>query len=150
MIYMYLMYLERTRQRLWTLVFHIRIVDAWPVQPKHLQITTIKPRLKFTPIFALLHLFFAKKSLIFCKKKHLFFATYCTFCVKLFSPSEIIFTNVEHVFLRILVTNLRVLCFDIYDIPTIKVDYQSRLNLVSEICLVNILTFSAWGVAVIF
>ena len=54
------------------------------------------------------------------------------------------FTNDEHVFLRILVTNLGVLCFDIYAIPTMcTLYYQSRLNLVSEICLVNILTFSA-------
>ena len=90
-------------------------------------------------IFALLHLFF-------CKKKHLFLALiFCNllylFCVKLFSTSEIIITNDEHVFLRILV-NLRVLCFDIYAIPTMRTPYyQSRLNLVSEICLVNILTF---------
>ena len=53
------------------------------------------------PIFALLHLFFAKKhlflALIFCNLLYLFW-------VKLFSLSEIIFTNDEHVFLRILVT----------------------------------------------
>ena len=89
------------------------------------------------PIFALLHLFF-------CDFLYLF-------CIKLFSLSEIMFTNDEHVFLRISVTNLLVLCFDIYAIPTICTPYyQSRLNLVSEICLVNILTFSAWGVTVIF
>ena len=64
--------------------------------------------------------------------------------VKLFSPSEIIYNNDEHVFLRILVTNFHVLCSDIYAIPTMCTPYyQSRLNLVSEICLVNILTFSA-------
>ena len=67
------------------------------------------------PIFALLHLFFL----------HLLF------CVKLFSPSGIIFTNDEHVFLRILLTNLRVHYFDIYAIPTMCTPYyQSRLNLV--------------------
>ena len=70
-------------------------------------------------------------ALIFCNLLYLF-------CVKLFSPSEIIFTNDEHVFLRNLVTNLRVLCFDIYAIPTMCTQrYQSRLNLVSEICLVT-------------
>ena len=52
------------------------------------------------------------------------------------------FTNDEHVFLRILVINLRVLCFEICAIPTMCTPYyQSRLNLVSEICLVNIVTF---------
>ena len=51
--------------------------------------------------------------------------------MKLFSPSEIIFTNYEHFFLRILVTNLRVLCSDINAIPTMcTACYQSRLNLV--------------------
>ena len=67
----------------------------------------------------------------FMQKKHLFLALICCnlFCVKLFSPSE-------HVFLWILVTNLRVLCFDIYAIPTMCTPYyQSRLNLVPEICL---------------
>ena len=54
------------------------------------------------------------------------------------------FTYDEYVFLRILVRNLRVLCFVIYSMPTVCTPhYQSRLNLVSEICLVNILTFSA-------
>ena len=92
-------------------------------------------------------LIFCKKNIIFCKNMHIFLALiFCNllylFCVKLFSPSEIIFTNDEHVFLRILVTNLRVLCFDIYAIPTTCTPYyQSRVNLVSEICLVNILTF---------
>ena len=38
--------------------------------------------------------------------------------IKLFTPSEIIFANDEHVLIRILVTNLHVLCFDIYAIPT--------------------------------
>ena len=90
-------------------------------------------------------------ALIFWKKKHIFWNLLYLFCLKLISPSEIIFTNDEHVFLRILVTNLRVLCFDIYAIPTKCTPYyQSRVNLVSEICLVNILTFSAWGVTVIF
>ena len=75
----------------------------------------------------------------------------CLFCVKFFSSTEMIFTHYEHVFLRILVTNLHVLCFDIYAIPTMCTPfYPSRLNLVCEICLVNILTFSAWGVTVIF
>ena len=92
----------------------------------------------------------------FWAKKHLFLAlVFCnllySFCLKLISPLEIIFTNEEQVFLRILVTNLRVLCSDIYAIPTRCTPYhQSRLNLVSEICLVSILTFSAWGVTVIF
>ena len=87
-------------------------------------------------------------STYFLQKNHLFAALiFCNllflFCVKLFSPSEIIFTNDEHVFLRILVTNLRVLCFDIYAIPTMCTQYyQSSLNLVSEICLVTF-TFSA-------
>ena len=96
------------------------------------------------PIFALLHLLYAKNALIFFNLLYLF-------CVKLFSPSEIMFTNDEHGFLRILVTNLRVLCFDIYAIPTMCTPYyQSRLNLVSEIRLLNILTWSAWGVTVSF
>ena len=61
-------------------------------------------------------------------------------------------SNYEHVFLRILVTNLPVLCFDICAIAIYMCTphYQSRLNLVSEICLVNILTFSERGVTVIF
>ena len=60
-------------------------------------------------------------------------------------------SNNEHVFLRILVTNLRVLCFYIYAVPTMCTRYyQSRLNLVSDIYLENILTFPAWGVTVIF
>ena len=80
----------------------------------------------------------------------IFFNLLYLFCRKLFSPSEIIFIN-EHVFLRILVTNLRALCFNIYAIPTMCTPYyQSKLNLVSEICRVKILTFSAWGVTVIF
>ena len=70
---------------------------------------------------------FAPFSLIFFQKKYLFFATYCTYFAENYShaPSENFFTNDEHVFLRILVTNLRVLCFDIHDIPIhriIKVD----------------------------
>ena len=94
------------------------------------------------PIFALI--FWTKKALIFCNLLHLF-------CLKLISPSEIIFTDDEHGFLKVLVTNLLILCFDIYAIPTMRTPYyQSRLNLVSEICLVNILSFSAWGVIVIF
>ena len=93
------------------------------------------------PIFALI---FAKEALIFCNLLYLF-------CLKLISPSERIFTNDEHVFLRILVTNLSVLCFDIYAISTMRTPYYpSRLNLVSEICLVKILNLSAWGVTVIF
>ena len=101
------------------------------------------------PIFALFNLFFAKKNhlflaLIFCNLLFLFY-------VKLFSPSGIIFTNDKHVFRRILVTNLRILCFDIFAIPTMCTPYyQSRLNRLSEICLVKILTCSAWGVTVIF
>ena len=50
------------------------------------------------PIFALLTYFLQKNhsflALIFCNLLYLF-------CLKLFSPSEIIFTNDEHVFLRI-------------------------------------------------
>ena len=93
------------------------------------------------PIFAL---FFAKETLIFCNLLYLFY-------LKLISPSEIISTNDEHVFLRILVTHLCVLCFDIYAIPSMyTLYYQTRLSLVSEICLVNKLTFSAWDVTVIF
>ena len=93
-------------------------------------------------IFALI--FFAREALIFCNLLYLF-------CLKFISPSVIFFTNDEHVFLRIWVTNLHVLCFDIYAIPTMRTPYyQSRLKLVSEICLVNMLTFSAWGVTVIF
>ena len=82
----------------------------------------------------------------FLRKTHKFWALiFCNllylFCVKLFSQSEIIFTNDDHVFLRILVTNLRILCFDIYAIATMCTPYyQSILNLVSEICLVNIYT----------
>ena len=72
------------------------------------------------------HLFL---SLILCNLLYLFF-------VKLFSPSGIIFTNDEHVFLRILATNLCVLCFYIYDIPTMcTTHYQGRLNLASEFAL---------------
>ena len=69
----------------------------------------------------------------------IFFNLLYLFCVKLFSPSGIIFTNDEHILLRILVTNLRVLCIDIYAIPTMCTPphYQSTLNLVSEICLVT-------------
>ena len=68
---------------------------------------------------------------------------------KFLSPSEIISTNDKHIFIRILVTNLRILCFVIFAIPTICTPYyQSRLNLV-EICLLNLLTFSAWGVTYI-
>ena len=57
--------------------------------------------------------------LIFWWKKHLFLELiFCNllylFCLKLISPSEIIFTDDEHVLLRIFVTNLLVLCFDIY------------------------------------
>ena len=48
------------------------------------------------------------------------------FWVKLFSPWGIIIANDEHVFLRISVTNLCVLCFGIYAIPTICTQhYQS-------------------------
>ena len=55
-----------------------------------------------------------------------------------------IFTKDEHVFLRILVTNLHVLRFAIYAIPTMFTPYyQSRLNHELEINLVDILTFSA-------
>ena len=84
-----------------------------------------------------LHLSFGEKSTYFLQLIVLI-------CLKLISPSEIIFTDDEHVFLRILVTNERVICFDIYAIPTMCTPYyQSKLNLVSEISLVNILTFSA-------
>ena len=57
-------------------------------------------------------------ALVFCEKNSYFWNLLSLFCFKLFSPSEIIFTNDEHVFLRILVSNLRVLWFDIYAIPT--------------------------------
>ena len=55
------------------------------------------------------------------------------------------FTNDEHVFLSILVTNFRVLCFEdlCYTHYVYTVLSKYRLNLVSEICLVNILTFPA-------
>ena len=68
------------------------------------------------------------------------------FHVKLFSSSEIILLMMnKHVFLRLLVF------FVLTSMPTMCTPYcQSRLNLVSEICLVNILTFSARGVTVIF
>ena len=56
------------------------------------------------------HLSFAKEALISWNLLNLF-------C----SP---IITNHEHVFLRILVTNLRVLCSDIYAIPTICTPYS--------------------------
>ena len=82
---------------------------------------------------------------IFCAKKHLFIALIFSQLI-VFILCKIIlsvrnnFTNNEHVFLRTLVTNLPVLCFDICDIPAMCTPYyQSRLNLVSEICLVNIL-----------
>ena len=68
----------------------------------------------------------------FFVKKHLFLALIFRnllylFCLKLFSLSEIILTYDEHVFIRILVTNLCVLCFDIYAIiamctPIFRVD----------------------------
>ena len=99
------------------------------------------------PTFALVHLFFAKNT---------YFSTYFWQLIVLILRKIIlsirnIFTNAQHVFLRILITNLRVLCFDIFAIPTMCTPYyQSRLNLVSEICLVNILTFSEWGITVIF
>ena len=84
------------------------------------------------PTFTLLYLFFAKKhifSTYFCNLLYLFF-------VKLLSPSERIFSYDEHVFLRILVTNLRVLCFDFYAILTMCTPYyQSRLNLVQKFAL---------------
>ena len=73
------------------------------------------------PIFALLHLFFALKALLFCNLLYLF-------CVKLFSPSEIIFTNDEHVLLRILITNLRVLCFDIHSMPAMCTPYYQSID----------------------
>ena len=58
------------------------------------------------------------------------------------SKFSTVFGLLLHVFLRILVSNLSVLCFDICAIPSMCTPYyQSRLNLVSEICLVNILTF---------
>ena len=85
-------------------------------------------------------------ALILCKNA-LIFRTYLLQLIGLILCKFILsvrnnFTNDEHVFLRILVTNLRVLCFDIYAIPTMCTPYyQNRLNLVSEICLVNILTF---------
>ena len=102
---------------------------------------------------------------------------------KLYSPSQIIFTDDVHVLIhtlclnlfvhssinmkswlwvmsiRILITNLNVLCFDIYAIPTLiniennlclySIYIQRRLNHVSEMCLVNILTFWTWCVTVI-
>ena len=89
------------------------------------------------PIFALLHLFCAKKALIFSTY---FLQLIVLFLCKIILSVRNNFTNDEHV-----------LCFDICAIPTMCTPYyQSRLNLVSEICLVNILTFSAWGVTVIF
>ena len=62
------------------------------------------------------------------------------------------FANDEHVYLRIfghkfLCSLFWHLCYTHYMCTPY---YQSWLNLVSEICLVNILTFSAWGVTVIF
>ena len=96
----------------------------------------------------------------FANKKTLIFSTYILQLIVLILCKIILsarnnFTNDERVFLRILVTNLRVLCFDIYAIPTMCTPYyQSRLNLASEICehtqLVNILSFSAKGATVIF
>ena len=72
-------------------------------------------------IFALLHLFFAKKTHLFLAL--IFWNLLYLFCIKLFSPSEIIFTNGEHIFLRFLVTNLRVRCFDIYAITAMCTQY---------------------------
>ena len=74
--------------------------------------------------------FLQKKKLIFCI---IFCILLYLFCGKLFSPSEIISTNDKHIFIRILVTNLRILCFVIFAIPTICTPYyQSRLNLNSR------------------
>ena len=90
--------------------------------------------------------------LIFCERSTYFLELIVLILLKInLSVRNKFFTNDEHVFLRILVTNLRVLCFEIYAIPTMCTPYyQSRIKLVSEICLVNILTFSARGVTVIF
>ena len=112
--------------------------------------------LGYSPPFCVgdIHLCFVFE--IYILKKILIFSTYFLQLVVLILCKFIIsvrnnFTNDEHVFLRILVTNLRVLYFDINAIPTMCTPYyKSRLNLLSEICLVNILTFSAWGVTVIF
>ena len=84
------------------------------------------------PIFALLHLFCAKKHLFL---ELIFLQLYCTYCILCRNN----FTSDEQVFLRILVINLRVLCFEICAIPTLCTPYyQNRLNLVSEICLMII------------
>ena len=99
-------------------------------------------------IFALFHLFCAKKTLIFCTY---FLQLIVLILCKIILSVRNNFTNDENVLLRIFITNLLVLCFDIYAIPAICTPYyQSRLNLVSEISLVNILTFSAWGVTVMY
>ena len=91
-------------------------------------------------------------ALIFCERSTYFLKLIVLILLKInLSVRNNFFNNHEHVFLRILVTNLCVLCSDIYAIPTMCTPYdQSRLNLVSEICLLNIFTFSAWGVTVIF
>ena len=78
-----------------------------------------------------LHFFFAKKALIFWNLLYLFY-------LKLISPSEIIFTNDKHVFLRILVTNLRVLCFDICAI------YPLCVHRVTEVDSILYQKFSLW------
>ena len=70
--------------------------------------------------------------LYFSRYLNFVFKTYCNWTVydsifalifllillKLISQCEIIFTNDEHVFLRIFFTHLRALCFDIYGMPT--------------------------------
>ena len=91
-------------------------------------------------MFALLHLFCAKKALVFSNFLQLIVLILCKIILSVRNN----FTNDEHVSLRILVTNLPILCFDILAIPTMCTPYyQIRLNLVSEIRLVSLLTFSA-------
>ena len=94
------------------------------------------------PIFALLHL-----ALIFSTY---FWQLIVLMLCKISLSVKNNFANDEHVFLRIL--NLRVPC--LWHLGHTRYMYTVLsiflLNLVSEICLVNILTFSAWDITVIF
>ena len=96
------------------------------------------------PIFALLHL-----ALIF---NTYFLQLVVLRLCKISLSVRNNFTKDEPVFLRIF--GHKFTCFLLWHlghIPDICTPYyQSRLNLVSEICLVNILTFSALDVTVIF
>ena len=87
---------------------------------------------KHTPLFEMMYLYFSRYKLFNYKYVHIV------------EPNVLCLNKDFFIFFSFFFSFFWHLCYAHY---VYTVFYQSRLNLVSEICHMNILTFSAWGVS---